>query len=116
LKRNGLCYRCSRVEQARESNPSWKGGRLQDYLGYIRILFHGHPKADKSGYVKEHILVLERKIGRNLLSNEQVHHINGIKSDNSSENLELYNKSEHMRLHRKNTPRDWHGRFMKVVA
>jgi hypothetical protein len=46
-------------------------------------------------------VVMEEHMGRKLLTNEHVHHINGDKSDDSIDNLVVITKSQHMSLHRK---------------
>ena len=47
----------------------------------------------------EHRLIMERRIGRRLSSDELVHHINGDPRDNRIENLKIISRSEHARLH-----------------
>ena len=76
-------------------HPSWKGGRKRTSAGYIDIWSPDHPNVDKLGYVREHRLIMEQKIGRLLLKSEHVHHINGIRDDNRSENLELLSPANH---------------------
>jgi len=53
-----------------------------------------HPRAAANGgYVFEHILVMEQMVGRYLLPQETVHHRNGVRCDNRTSNLELWNSS-----------------------
>lgn len=76
-----------------ENHHKWKGGRKTASGGYIHVFAPDHPNAHKSGgYVLEHRLVMEQKVGRYLLPNENVHHLNGVRTDNRIENLELWVK------------------------
>lgn len=60
----------------------------------------GHHLADNHGYVLEHRLVWEQNNARELRRDEEVHHINGIRTDNRPENLVALTKSEHYQTHR----------------
>jgi transposase-like protein len=80
----------TRGAKAMERNYFWRGGRIVDKHGYILIKTPGHPFATKSGYVREHRLVMERVLGRYLEPEEVVHHRNGVNDDNRPENLRLY--------------------------
>jgi len=79
-----------------KDNPCWRGGRCKDKDGYIMVYAPTHPNTKYIGYVLEHRLVMEKKLGRLLLRTEQVDHINGIKDDNRVENLRLCNRSQNM--------------------
>lgn len=74
--------------------------------GYIYIKKPKHPFCTKEGYILEHRLRLEEKIGRFLQKNEIGHHINGNRSDNRIENLQVMTISEHRKHHTngKNNP------------
>ncbi|KKK64435.1 hypothetical protein LCGC14_2984270 [marine sediment metagenome] len=65
---------------------------------YVRVRRHGHPRADKNGQVKRSVLVMEEAIGRYLLPDEEVHHINRVITDDRIENLLLTTHSEHRQM------------------
>lgn len=75
-----------------ELKPNWKY-RYYVEEGYI-MLCH-----DRENRILEHRYVVEKFLGRNLRSDEIIHHINEIKDDNRLENLMITNRSEHLKLH-----------------
>lgn len=89
-------------------NPNWKGGRVVTTHGYRLVKMPAHPDADCRGYMYEHRLVAERKLGRRLQPGEVVHHLNSDRLDNRDENIEVTGSiAEHKMRHRKS-----HGRQM----
>ena len=77
----------------RERHAGWRGGRVITGSGYVDVM---PDEADlayctphSNGYVSEHRLVMGRALGRPLTRHETVHHINGDRTDNRLENLQL---------------------------
>ncbi len=77
-----------------EYSPTWRGG-ICYIKGYKYIKRYDHPFKNSGNYVAEHRLVMEKYLGRYLTSNEEIHHRNGIKTDNHIENLEIVIKKAH---------------------
>lgn len=95
----GYCRKC--IYRTKRNNNT-KEGKWIDKDGYTRVSGQqNHPRAGRGGFVYEHILVMERHLGRYITWPEQVHHRNGNKSDNRLENLEVVSCSEHHRRHKR---------------
>lgn len=75
------------------AHSMWKGGRWSTPDGYVRVWVDSDDllacMRDKSGYILEHRLVMARSLGRPLDEHETVHHIDGNRTNNAIENLQL---------------------------
>jgi len=76
------------------ANENAKGKSLKP-SGYIELTRGEHK------YKSEHKLIMETKLGRKLKKEEVVHHIDGNKTNNNLDNLQLMTRSEHSSHHAK---------------
>ena len=81
-------------------HPCWRGGRTKTAGGYITIKMPNHERAAPIGTVFEHIVIAEKAAGRPLAAPIEIHHVNGIRSDNRNRNLVICeNHKYHFLLH-----------------
>ncbi|MBU0846887.1 HNH endonuclease [Patescibacteria group bacterium] len=81
-----------------ERSPTWKGGRSRNGK-YPTVMKKNHPRADKNGYVLEHILVWEQAHNASVPPGYVIHHLNGLPDDNRPANLlALPNKKHYLVL------------------
>jgi hypothetical protein len=85
------CIECRPVAIKEMLTRTWKRARSKktSSSGYVQVW-----DAKARTYRAEHRLVMAQMLGRPLWPWENVHHKNGIRTDNSPENLELWVKSQ----------------------
>jgi len=76
--------KCAYADRKLEKHANWTGGRTVNERGYVRI------RLPDGRRLQEHRYVMEQVLGRPLEDHEHVHHKNGNPSDNSPENLEIW--------------------------
>lgn len=81
----------------------WQGGVKIGSKGYRLIMTPEHPNADGQGYVREHVLVAEKALGKYLPRKARVHHQDEDPTNNTPSNLVIcendkYHKLLHVRL------------------
>lgn len=89
------------------NHPRWKNGIWIKNVGHTKYKFirsPNHPNRTVHGYVREHILVIEKYLGRYLKPTEIIHHLNGNGLDNRLENLKVTDRTVHQRIHRLGKP------------
>jgi len=91
-----------RTNISKEKNYNWHNGKMIQN-GYVCVLCPNHPKSkSKKGYVYEHRLIIEKKLGCFLKKGEVIHHLDGNKLNNNLSNLRLFkNNAEHLKFHGK---------------
>lgn len=82
-----------------KNHSQWKGGK-QIIQGYSATYLPNHPRARKNGYLFDHIIEMEKKIGKSVGGKHPIHHIDFDKLNNCPENLWLCeNEKEHRDIH-----------------
>lgn len=104
---------CAGIGRRNVNHFRWGGGRKVDKDGYVLVFRPDHPNCDKSGFIREHRVVMEEHIGRILDAIEVVHHKNDDTSDNNITNLVLYSSNaDHKRDDNEFRKRDSLGRYL----
>lgn len=105
LKRVGFTHSDESKQKMREARRRWAADHARGTSikpnGYVEYTTGEH----KGRSV--HVVAMERRLGRRLGPDEQVHHIDGDRQNNADDNLQLLTRAEHARLHR---ARDIHQR------
>jgi hypothetical protein len=99
-RKHSFCSRkCQHTFFRGQNSPQYKNGRYTDDRGYVLVYTPKHPRRVAKCYVYEHILVMEKALGRYLEKGEVVHHLNGDRENNRIENLQVMSQAEHRKLH-----------------
>ena len=85
------------IHRTGDLHPNWRRGYTISTEGYKHVLIDDPERTNR--YEAEHRVVMAAVLGHPLTSDEVVHHINRIKTDNRPENLQVLSRQEHAALH-----------------
>lgn len=92
-----------RPEKNGQNSPSWRGGTYISSDGYRMVYCQSKDLDNNIGwksYKKEHKVIYEKFLGRELTKDEVIHHIDGDKLNNNLDNLVLINSDKnHRHIH-----------------
>ena len=102
--------KCKNCNKDFVTNPAYITRRKSAGIFCTRLCMDTYIKNNKTavvgtdGYVhvgkdRQHRQIVEKALGRKLLKREYIHHINGIKTDNRIENLQVVSPREHGLIH-----------------
>jgi hypothetical protein len=95
----------------------WTEEKIVNSAGYVKVrVGKSHPLADPNGYAYEHLIVWVSAGNSRPSDGEILHHINGTRTDNRIENLEVLTRAEHNRLHNAVRLRGPDGRLLRVES
>jgi HNH endonuclease len=110
-----ICHRCVQTDRSLNRLHTIKERRRQETVGAVRLAPHtgyleeyigpNYPfKTDRQRFKsyhweRQHIVVMERVLGRALEQGEVVHHIDGNKQNNDPTNLDVMTVEEHNACH-----------------
>lgn len=92
------------------ANPLWKSDTKRTTRGYMITRCSGHPRANRKGFVYDHILVVELARQQELPPTAEIHHVSEQTDDNRDENLVVCDSvGYHKLLHKRQRALDASG-------
>lgn len=102
-EKNRICCRCgqtifvsaARINKSKSQRVFCNRICCDKYRHTGHINAHGYRVFNINGTnIPEHRMIMAKHLGRDLLTHETVHHMNGNRSDNRIENLELWSSRQ----------------------